>query len=141
MTKYVLCTIIHSTVGGDRLIDINLKCSIPIYEQIINSIKENVVKGYLKADDLLPSVRKLAAMLQINPNTVAKAYQELERQGITKTISGKGTFIASQEENKSIDISEQLENIRPALTQLMLMGVKKDVIIEKIENILNELEG
>lgn len=136
-----MCTIIHSAVGGDKLFDINLKSSIPIYEQIINSIKENVVKGYLKADDPLPSVRKLAAILQVNPNTVAKAYQELEHQGITKTLAGKGTFIASQEEKQSIDITEQLENIKPVLTQLMLSGIKKDIIIEKIKKILNELEG
>lgn len=123
------------------MFDINLKSSSPIYEQIINSIKENVVKGYLKAEDPLPSVRKLAAMLQVNPNTVAKAYQELERQGVTKTLSGKGTFIASKEDKPNVDISEQLENIKPVLTQLMLMGIKKDLIIEKINEILNELEG
>lgn len=123
------------------MFEINLKSNLPIYEQIINNIKENVVKGYLKPDDPLPSVRKLASMLQLNPNTVAKAYQELERQNITKTVKGKGTFIASKEENTDTDISEHLNTIKPVLTQLMLDGVKKELIIKKIEIILNELEG
>ncbi|MBU3805016.1 MAG: GntR family transcriptional regulator, partial [Candidatus Cellulosilyticum pullistercoris] len=62
----------------------------PIYEQIIDNIKEQVIKGVLKPGDQLPSVRQLAAMLTVNANTVMKAYSELEREEVIETIRGKG---------------------------------------------------
>ena len=64
------------------MFNIDLKSSLPIYEQVINSVKESLLKGYFKSGDALPSVRKLSTMLGVNPNTVAKAYTELERQGL-----------------------------------------------------------
>lgn len=62
----------------------------PIYEQIVDQVKEQLLKGILKSGDQLPSVRQLAGMLTINPNTVSKAYQELERQKVIETIRGRG---------------------------------------------------
>ena len=65
-----------------------------IYEQIIDNIKEQVIKGVLKPGDQLPSVRQLASMLTVNANTVMKAYGELERQEVIETVRGKGAFIS-----------------------------------------------
>ncbi|MFZ5640712.1 MAG: GntR family transcriptional regulator [Bacillota bacterium] len=69
---------------------------VPIYIQIIDQVKRATASGLLKPGDQLPSVRELALELTINPNTVAKAYQELERDGVITTVRGRGTFIAEK---------------------------------------------
>lgn len=76
---------------------IDPSAGMPIYLQIYNQVKNAVAAGTLRAGDQLPSVRELAVKLTINPNTVAKAYQELERDGIIETSRGRGTFIAAGE--------------------------------------------
>lgn len=67
---------------------------LPIYLQIMNQVKTAAAGGLIKTGDQLPSVRELAVELTVNPNTIAKAYQELEREGIIKTLRGRGTFLA-----------------------------------------------
>lgn len=122
------------------MFNIELRSDIPIYEQICNFVKESILKGYLKKGDPLPSVRKLASMLDINPNTVAKSYAELEKQGVIVTEKGKGTFISDYKDIDA-DFSKAMESIRPILTQLMLSGKGKEDIIKGIYKILEELEG
>ena len=95
------------------MITLDFKGSKPIYEQIVEQMKFAVMKGYLKPMDAIPSVRKLALELKITPGTVAKAYQELERQHMIMTIRGKGTFIADEitvkpDETKIMEIRKQL---------------------------------
>lgn len=75
-------------------IQLDPRSNTPIWEQIVQNIKELVLKSMLAPSDKLPSVRELASLLVINPNTVSKAYQELERQGIIETLRGKGTFVS-----------------------------------------------
>lgn len=124
------------------MFSVDIKSNQPIYEQIIQQIKANVVKGYLKEKDALPSVRKLSSMLEVNPNTVAKAYTELERQGIIITLRGKGTFIADTIASEgSIDLNEELEKIKPILTELKLKGIDDNIIIEEIKALLNNIGG
>ena len=122
------------------MFNIELRSDIPIYEQICNSIKEGILKGYLKKGDALPSVRKLASMLDINPNTTAKSYAELEKQGVIVTEKGKGTFISDCRDIDA-DFAKAMESIRPILTQLMLSGSPKEDIIKGICKILEEQEG
>ncbi|USG64071.1 GntR family transcriptional regulator [Brevibacillus ruminantium] len=74
---------------------IDPRSDLPIYQQIIQQIKEAVAKGLIAPGEKLPSVRELAGRIAINPNTIAKAYQELEREGIIETIRGRGTFAAA----------------------------------------------
>lgn len=111
----------------------------PIYEQIIDSVKENVVKGFLNAGDELPSVRKLAVQLAVTPNTVAKAYHELEREKVIEVIRGKGTYISSEYEPKRD--SEKMKQIEEELTtnivELAYMGLTKAEIVEMIEYIFD----
>lgn len=71
--------------------------NFPIYLQIMDLIKKDIVKGKLKGGDKLPSVRELAEELKVNPNTVQKAYQELERENITFTLRGTGSFVTKDE--------------------------------------------
>ena len=90
------------------MINIDYKSELPIYEQIIEQFKLNIMKGNFVAGDPVVSVRKMAASLQITPSTVAKAYTELERQGIIETVRGKGTFIADiKPGDTAIDIEKK----------------------------------
>jgi GntR family transcriptional regulator len=88
----------------------------PIYLQIESQVKHAIAAGALKLDDALPPVRKLAAELRINPNTVARAYQNLERDGILRTVPGGGCYVNSQ--SPGLMKSEKLRRLRPMATQL-----------------------
>ncbi|MBQ7595139.1 MAG: GntR family transcriptional regulator [Clostridia bacterium] len=70
----------------------------PIYEQVKENIKKQIVSGVLKPGDRLPSVRELATQLVINPNTIQRAYHELENEGYIYKLAGKGTFVARQKQ-------------------------------------------
>lgn len=124
------------------MIKINPASSKPLYEQIIDSIKSDYVKGFLKSGDEIPSVRKLAIQLSVTPNTVAKAYQELERDGIIVTIRGKGTYISS-EQGIRID-NRRLEELRKELSakivELTCMGCSKEEIVSMVEKICDEVK-
>ena len=85
------------------MIFINTASGVPIYEQLIQNVTRLVEAGVLKPHDRLPSVRALAAELGVNPNTVAKAYRELEAQGVTYSSAGKGCFINVAPPNESAD--------------------------------------
>ena len=120
---------------------IDARDSRPIYEQIIDQIKEQVMKGILKPGDQLPSVRQLASMLTVNANTVMKAYTELERQEVIETIRGKGAFIAMMP-SKAIS-EKQIIEVRKALKSSFVamhyMGMSKQEVMEEIEKIYDEL--
>jgi GntR family transcriptional regulator len=98
------------------LLKVNPSSGLPVYLQIEAQIKHRVAAGALKPDDLLPSVRKLAAELGINPNTVARAYQELENEGFIRTVQGGGTFVA--EGVSKLLKSERLRRLGPLAAQL-----------------------
>ncbi len=76
------------------MITVDMRDRKPIYEQLIDNIRTLAVKGYLAPDEHLPSVRQLAAELAINPNTIQKAYAELERQNVIYSLPGRGNFIS-----------------------------------------------
>lgn len=107
-----------------------------IYEQIISQIEEGVLKGYLKAEEQLPSVRALSMELTVNPNTVSKAYAELEKRGIIYTLSGKGCYIRSDalkiiSDRLGGDFSEfykEIQSYRHA-------GIERERLIKIIEEV------
>src|SRR6185295_17116351 len=78
------------------LIQLNYKSGKPVYLQVVDQVKAAVASGAARAGDLLPSIRPLAEELRINRNTIAKAYAELENQGVIQTAAGRGSFIADQ---------------------------------------------
>lgn len=123
------------------MIILDYKSSKPIYEQITEQIKLNVMKKYLKPGDAIPSVRKLALQLEITPGTVAKAYQELERQQIIETIRGKGTFIANEiqlkpDEKKLLEVKK---HIQTELMELKMMGYNKKMVVDLVAGIYEEM--
>src|SRR2546429_10007912 len=76
------------------LLHLNPSSGVPVYLQLEAQVKQAVAAGALRTGEALPSTRKLAAELRINPNTVARAYQDLERDGVTRSVPGGGTFVA-----------------------------------------------
>ncbi len=124
------------------MFNINTTSDKPIYEQIIDNIKELTLKKILRPNDKLPSVRQMASILSVNPNTVSKAYQELERQKITNTIRGRGTFINS-DLDLPIDnerIVKAIDNLRDICIELGHLGFSKEKIIDEIKKIYCDIK-
>lgn len=124
-------------------IQLDPRSTTPIWEQIVHNIKELVLKNMLAPTDKLPSVRELASLLVINPNTVSKAYQELERQGIIETLRGKGTFVSQSitpilDERKIAMVEKQFHQL---LLEASYLGITKDKIHDWIDSYYKELGG
>lgn len=111
--------------------DINLQSRIPLYEQVYKKIVELVANKALKPDDQLPSVRTLAKELGVNPNTVSKAYFQLENDKIIYTLAGRGSFISSLDVGK---VQEKiLVKVDYALEEAYNVGISKDKVIDRID--------
>jgi GntR family transcriptional regulator len=111
--------------------------SVPVYRQIITQIEHGVLSGRLKAGDKLPTIRALAVELKINPNTIAKAYSELEIRGFLVTQAGNGTFISDK---KPLDADEAREKkirviVSRFLREMDELGVERDAVMEFIKEI------
>lgn len=108
----------------------------PIYEQIKDNFKQLIIEGVLKTDDRIPSVRELAISMAINPNTIQKAYKELEFEGYVYSVRAKGVFVASLENITHDKNSEKLyKNLEDAARELFFVGEDKEKLIETIEKI------
>lgn len=118
------------------MINIDYKSDLPIYEQIIEQFKINIMKGVFAEGDMVPSVRKMAATLGITPSTVAKAYTELERQGVIETIRAKGTFIATNApKSVSLDVEKNKKKMLSEIIELKHAGYT----LNQIQSIIKEL--
>ncbi|ARU60834.1 GntR family transcriptional regulator [Tumebacillus avium] len=120
--------------------NIDPRSSMPIYQQLIEGVKGAVAKGTLTPGEKLPSVRELAGQITINHNTIAKAYQELEREGIIETLRGRGTFVAEQrmtlsrEERKQV-IKGMLERM---LVEAHYLQLEEEELLEILEESVRE---
>lgn len=119
---------------------INTSSMVPIYEQIIDQIKTMIRKQELKQNDQLPSVRALSKELKISALTVKKAYDELEREGFTVTIHGKGSFVTAA--NTELMMEEQKKEVEQDLEQAILKGRRFGISDEDIKTLFELiLEG
>ena len=122
---------------------LNPASPVPIYSQIADQVRYAIAAGALKPDDELPSVRALATQHLINPNTVARAYLELEREGLVSKRRGTGTFVSPQaarlSEKKKVRIVVDL--LDKALVQAMQLQVPNEQIREIFEERLREHVG
>ena len=105
------------------MIQLNYRDSRPIYEQIKDGIKQLIYTEVLGADDKLPSVRELASKLAINPNTISRAYKELEQEGVIYTQSGRGTFINKDFKGKESKTAELLASFDEITKELFYFSV------------------
>ena len=118
------------------MITIDYKDRRPIYEQIVSSIEDLAVRGVLEPDSQLPSVRQLAVELSINPNTIQRAYSQLEKTGVIYSVKGKGNFVAADPKRLREEKMEQiLQEMEKLLRQALALGVER----ERMENWLHSL--
>ena len=105
------------------MIHLNSRDSRPIYEQIMDNLRRLIISGGMAPGDRLPSVRELAAQLAINPNTIQRAYRELESQGYLVTLPGKGTFAAPSQEVRQDRIDQLWQQLDRTAAELRFAGV------------------
>lgn len=117
---------------------IDSRSRTPIYEQLKQNILSQIAAGMLKADEQLPSVRSLARELGVNPNTVQKAYQELDAQGIIYQAAGRGSFVSGGDEGKRAIEREQLEKLEHQMWEARRVGVQKASVLSITERIFGE---
>ena len=110
------------------MIHLNYRDTRPIYEQIVEGIRGQIAAGILQAEDKLPSVRELAGQLSINPNTIQRAYRELEAQRLIQTIPGKGCFVCGT----AAGDTPQWAELDRAVAQLLASGVTRQQIAEHL---------
>lgn len=115
------------------MISINFRDSRPIYEQVKDSLRRLIVSGALSADDKLPSVRELASQLAINPNTIQRAYRELENEGYICSVPGKGSFACAQTDVNENRRRELLRSFNDTVTELLYLGVTSLQLHEGID--------
>ncbi len=103
----------------------------PVYQQIIDQVKRDIAIGRLGRDEKLPTVRQLAGQLAINPNTIAKAYQQLEREGIITTRPGSGTFVANLDSDLSGSVKKRIicEDLERAVVDAFHMQIDSQTLL------------
>ena len=108
------------------MVHLNYRDARPIYTQIMDNFRAQIASGILQPGDKLPSVRELAGTLSINPNTIQRAYRELEMSGVIQTIPGKGCFVCGMTEAPNWD------KLDAAVSQLLSQGISREEILKRI---------
>lgn len=111
----------------------------PIYEQIIERFQTLIINGVMEADEKLPSVRTLAVELSINPNTIQRAYTELEKDGFIYTVKGRGNFVKKDEEFIRRHREKLLAGLEEQARTCMKQGIDRQEIICCIEKVTEEV--
>ncbi len=117
------------------MFELDLRSRKPIYEQLVDKMKELIIHEVLKPDEQLPSVRQMAQQLTINPNTIQKAYRELETQGFIYSLKGKGSFVKPTDTGKDVEkILQVRQDLEKLLQEAIYLGVSADELHEMVEN-------
>lgn len=118
---------------------IDKQSRIPLYEQVISQVERGILTGEFRADEQIPSVRQLSIELSVNPNTLQKAYTELERRGLCYTVPGNGRFVSKDAEQKLRSMRRDLiEKVVQLARELKLSGIGEDEIIKAVKNAYSE---
>ncbi|MCI8454852.1 MAG: GntR family transcriptional regulator [Lachnospiraceae bacterium] len=115
------------------MIILDYKDRRPIYEQVTERLSELMLHGILVENEALPSVRSLAMDLSINPNTIQRAYAELERQGYIYTVKGKGSFVAENSSMRENRKKELLIQVSEIIDEAIRLGITGEEIKKMIE--------
>ena len=110
----------------------------PIYEQIVDKLERLIVGGGLEANYKMPSVRSLAMELSVNPNTIQRAYADLEQNGYIYTVSGRGSFVAHECEWRSGKLAELTKNLEEVLLKAKEAGMTMEATIEVVKKTCKE---
>ena len=124
------------------LIQLNFKSGKPVYLQVVDQVKAAAASGALRAGEPLPSIRPLAEQLRINRNTVAKAYAELEGQGVIETIPGRGCFLKENHSpfRKDVRLKMVAEEIDAAIVQAHHLRVEDKEFLDLVKERLEAFE-
>ena len=114
------------------MIHVDYRDARPIYTQIVDGIRSQIAAGVLQQGDKLPSVRELAGQLAINPNTIQRAYRELEAAGWIATVPGKGCFVLSIPTGKNPEQLALLEDFDHLAQRLLAAGLSRDDLIRHL---------
>ena len=115
------------------MIQLNYRDARPIYEQVKDGLRHLVVTGALRAGDKLPSVRALATSLAINPNTIQRAYESLEREGYLYTVAGKGSFAAPQADVNADRRERLLKDFDSSAAELLFLGMTAGELARRLD--------
>src|SRR5271168_5326634 len=116
------------------LFRLNPSSGVPLYLQLIEQVKHAIETGALKAGDQLPTIRKVAEDLVMNPNTVVRAYRELEHEGVLELKHGSGAFIKESAEGRARLIRKAQAVMESAVERLLLLGLTEDELRRAFEN-------
>lgn len=114
------------------MIHLDYRDSRPVYEQVKEGFRRLILQGVLQKDEKMPSVREMATSLAINPNTIQRAYRELEQEGYIYSIAGKGSFVAGIPQISTEKKQEYLATFDNLVEELLYMGIKKQDLIAHI---------
>ncbi len=117
------------------MLQLNYRDAKPIYEQIKEGIRRLLLSNVITADEKLPSVRELASSLAINPNTIQRAYRELETEGYIYTKQGKGTFASATAIVHETRVHELLVAFDDVVTELFVLDVTREELGHRMENL------
>ncbi len=122
---------------------IDNSCGRAVYQQIINQVKRDIALGRLVKEEKLPTVRQLAGQLAINPNTIAKAYRQLEQEGIIVTKPGAGAFVANLDSNLSRGVRKKLicGDIERVVVEAYHMQIDKQMLTDWFNNIVERFNS
>lgn len=124
------------------MFELDLRSRAPIYEQLVDKIKELIIGNVLKADEQLPTVRVLAGQLTINPNTIQKAYRELEHLGYIYSVPGKGNFVKPAiNENNTLRLETLTKEFTKIISEMLYLGMKVPEIVDLIERTFIKNQG
>ena len=115
------------------MISLNYRDQRPIYEQVKDGLRHLVVTGAIQTGDKLPSVRALASSLAINPNTIQRAYESLEREGYLYTVAGKGSFAAPQADVNADRRARLLEQFDASAAELLFLGLTAGELAARLQ--------
>lgn len=116
------------------MFQVDVMSRTPVYEQIVEQLEQFVLTGIVAAGDKLPSVRSLSMQLAVNPNTIQKAYSELDRRGLIQSVPGRGCFVSEgAAEVVSEKKSSQLADLIHLVTELAYAGVSKQQVLQEVE--------
>lgn len=115
------------------MVHLDYRDARPIYAQIADGLREQILSGVLQSGDKLPSVRELATELTINPNTIQRSYRELEIQGWVASVPGKGCFVCGVPEGAFREQQALLETFDKTAAALLALGVSRQQLRERLE--------
>ncbi len=125
------------------LIELNFKSGLPVYLQVVEQIKAAAASGALRPGEPLPSIRPMAEQLRINRNTVAKAYAELEGQGVIETLAGRGCFLKENHSpfRKEVRVKMVAEAVDNAIVQAHHLQVAEEDFLKLVKDRLEHFEN